>query len=367
VTFALNMISSILILNWNGWRDTLECLESVFRLSFPDFRVIICDNSSTDGSLEKIKAWARGEHAAQAASPQLAHLIACPTPKPVPYLELTREQAESPAARHNARLILIQNGANLGFAGGNNVGLRYALGDPECQFFWMLNNDTVVIPDALSALVTSMEEHREVGICGSLTLSYSNPDEVQAQGGMRYNHWTGRVAARARLKLDCLGSAQPSMDYVNGASMIVGRAFLQQIGLMDESYFLYFEELDWAMRAKRRFALGYACNSVVYHKEGAAIGSHTDRRTRSLLSEQCLTRNRVRLTRRYFPWALPTVLAAVCLAALERMCCGDWRRGRMMLSAMMDELRRKTAPDLPNEAPSPSQRSCGVPEQHDVR
>jgi GT2 family glycosyltransferase len=336
------MISSVLILNWNGWKDTLECLETVFRLSFPDFRVIVCDNNSADGSLEKIKAWARGDIAAQAANPKLAHLISYPFPKPVPWIELTREQAESAEARYDARLILIQNGANLGFAAGNNVGLRYTLNNPECEFFWILNNDAAVTPDALSALVTYMRGHPEVGICGSLTLSYGNPDEVQAQGGMRYNRWTGRVASRARLKLDQLGSAQPSMDYVNGASMLVTRAFLQQIGLMDESYFLYFEELDWAMRAKGQFALGYARNSVIYHKEGAAIGSNTDRMARSLLSDQYLTRNRVLFARRYFPWALPTVVGAICLAALERICRGDWRRGKMMLTTMMDEFGSST-------------------------
>jgi GT2 family glycosyltransferase len=338
VTFGLTMISSVLILNWNGWKDTLECLESLFRLSFPDFRVILCDNNSSDGSLEKIKAWARGEIAAETANPQLAHLVSPPLRKPLSWVEVTREEAGSPTARYDARLILIQNGANLGFAGGNNVGLRYALGDAECQYFWILNNDTAVTRDALSALVTYMKERPEVGICGSLTLSYRNPDEVLAHGGMRYNPWTGRVAARTRTKLDQVGSAQPSMDYVNGASMLVSRPFLEQIGLMDESYFLYFEELDWAMRARGRFALGYARDSVIYHKEGAVTGSSTDRRIRSLLSEQYLTRNRVLFARRYFPWALPTVLALACLAALERICRGDWRRGKMMLTAMIGEL-----------------------------
>jgi GT2 family glycosyltransferase len=328
-----------ILLNWNGWRDTIECLESLFRLNDLDYRVVVCDNSSSDPSMEKIGEWARGEIEANSANPQLQRLICPPVAKPIPYRELTREEAESGTADCDARLVLIQNGANLGFAGGNNVGLRYALSDADCSFFWMLNNDTVVEADALAAMVRHMQEHPDIGLCGSLNLSYRDPNAVQAEGGMRYSRWTGRVPKRPRRTIDDLTSTLARMDYVNGASMLASRAFLERVGLMEESYFLYFEEMDWAMRAKGKFRLGYARESIIYHKEGAAIGTNQDRRKRSLVSEKYLSRNRVLFTRRFVPWALPSVIAFVTAAAAERFCMGDFAKAKIVLSSMFLGMR----------------------------
>jgi GT2 family glycosyltransferase len=329
------MKSCVLLLNWNGWKDTLECLESVLRLNASEFRVVVCDNCSANGSLGKIKDWARGELQAESVNPQLSRLSAPPFPKPIPYVELTREQAESGTIYSTAKLILIQNGENLGFAAGNNVGLRYALGDPDCEYFWILNNDTVVESDSLSAMVRLMQSRPGIGLCGSLNLSYYNPKQVQAEGGKPYCSWTARVHTPPLRMADEMDSHAASMDFVIGASMLASRAFLENVGLMEESYFLYFEELDWAMRAKGKFELGYALESVIYHKEGATIGSNSDRMKRSLLSEQFLTRSRVLFTKRFFPWALPSVLVTVCLAAGYRALRGDLERAKLMLKSML--------------------------------
>lgn len=328
----------VIVLNWNGWRDTIECLESVFRMSSLDFRVVVCDNASSDGSLEQIKKWAAGKVKAELANPELSRLVSPPIPKPIPFYELTREQAESGTACRNAPLVLIQNDANLGFAGGCNVGLRYALRDAECGFFWILNNDTVVEPDALSAMVRLMRQRPQVGLCGSLNLSYTHPHHVQAEGGMRYSRWTGRVPKQPLRTVHDLKPIPARMDYVNGASMLASRAFLRQVGLMEESYFLYFEEMDWAMRAKGKFELGYSRQSVIYHKEGATIGSSGDRDRRSLLSDMYLSRGRMLFTKRFLPWALPTVFMAVLLAAAHRFVGGDAKRAKAMLSFMLQGL-----------------------------
>ena len=294
---------------------------------------------SADGSLERIKQWARGELKAGSANPQLSYLSSPVFPKPVPYLELTREQAESRAVPCVAPLILIQNGANLGFAAGNNVGLRYALNDSECQFFWMLNNDTVTEPNALSAMIRLMQQHPAIGLCGSLNLSYYNPEEVQAQGGKTYFCWTASARTPPPRTVKTLDSVPTPIDFVNGASMLASRDFLETVGLMEEAYFLYFEELDWAMRAKGRFALGYARESVIYHKEGAAIGSSPDRAKRSMVSDKYLTRSRVMFTKKFFPWALPSVLTWVPLAAAYRFIRGDMERAMVMLAAMLQGLK----------------------------
>jgi GT2 family glycosyltransferase len=349
----------IIVLNWNGWRETIECLQSLLHLDYPDYTLVVCDNGSSDNSLQRIAEWANGRLPAECANPQLSRLISSPHRTPIRCHELTRGEAESKTDIHGVSLMLIQNAANLGFAGGNNVGLRYALGNSNCQYCWILNNDTVVEPDALSAMVRTMQQRPEVGLCGSLNLDYYNPKVVQAQGGRAYNRWTGRVSRVASCLVEDVDSRRARMDFISGSSMLASRSFLEKVGLMEESYFLYFEELDWAMRARGKFALGYARDSVVYHKEGATIGTNQERRKRSLLSERYLTRNRVLFTRRFAPWALPTVLISVCFAAAERFFTGDPKRARSMLSCMLYGLAGRI-PRTQSDTESAAERPRGI-------
>lgn len=330
-SFSSNRVY-VVILNWNGWKDTIECLESVFNLNYPEFRVVICDNASTDDSVEMIRAWMRGDLSVESANLDLAHLRVGASTRSISFRELRREESELQNIPFDVRLTLIQNGGNLGFAGGSNVGLRYALRDPACQFCWLLNNDTVVDPSALTELVRVCDRESRVGLCGSLNLFYYDPRRVQAQGGLTYNRWTARVRTPELAMAHELGTHPPHFDYINGASLFVRRDFLEQVGLLEDAYFLYFEEIDWAMRAKGKFKLSYAPKSVIYHKEGATIGSSPDRKKRSLLSEKHLSRSRIIFTKKFFPWALPSVMFWIVFAALSRCIHGDLKRAAMMLS-----------------------------------
>lgn len=114
---------AIVLLNWNRWQLTLACLESVFRLDYPDFRVIVCDNDSSDDSMQRVRDWAKGRQPAPPAPPadELRSLVVPPVPKPVSFRELTRDEAESNERRPAVSLTLVQTGGNLGFAGGCNA------------------------------------------------------------------------------------------------------------------------------------------------------------------------------------------------------------------------------------------------------
>jgi GT2 family glycosyltransferase len=290
----------IILVNWRGWRDTIECLESVFRLDYPEFRVIVVDNGSADGSLEQIKRWAAAPGAAEPVVGSPLAAPAAPLAKPVAYLEYDRAGAERGPVEHTAPLVLIQSGANLGFAGGNNVGLRYAMRADGFAYAWLLNNDTVVEVDALAALVRRSRQVPSAGIVGSTLLYYARPSEVQAYGGAEFQPWRAHAkpigidAPRRRLDAAAVARGEASMGYVIGASMLVTAAFLRQVGLMQEDYFLYYEELDWARRGSPAFGLAYAEDSVVYHKVG---GSATPQ---SLLSLHFLYRSRLRFMRRHY-------------------------------------------------------------------
>ena len=335
---------TILVLNWNSWRDTIECLESVFRIDTPGIRVVICDNASTDGSPLKLRAWAAGqlESAPRSTDPRLRALTVPPVPKPIPIVECAVEEVLTGggAAHDGARLVLIHTGANRGFAGGCNVGIRYALVRDDFDFLWILNNDTVVDPHALSAMLTRMAAAPGAGICGSTLLLYDTPDTVQTLGGATYDRVLGIVrhigADRNReAPRPTEREVESAMRYVVGASMLVSKVFLRDVGLMSEEYFLYYEELDWAVRARGRYTLCVALDSIVYHKEGGSIGTSSVPGRGSITSDYYRTVNRIRFTRRHDPWLLPFALAAVFGALLNRLRRGQWRRAVMIAAILV--------------------------------
>jgi GT2 family glycosyltransferase len=220
-------------------------------------------------------------------------------------------------------LLLVDTGANLGFAGGCNVGLRYAMRQPNCAYVWLLNNDTVVDPDALSALVRRLRSRPDAGQCGSRLVHYHDTAVVETLGGERYDKWFARIrpiggGQNVAVAADS-ASVEAKMSYVAGASLCVTRAFVEQIGLLDESYFLYYEELDWAARSRGRFTLAYADDSIVYHKVGASTGCDWNGAERSATADFFVLRNRLRYTWRHAPEALPTVLLGMGAAVLNRV------------------------------------------------
>jgi GT2 family glycosyltransferase len=202
-------LTYILILNWNGWRDTIECLESVLRINYPNYRVIVCDNKSTDNSYDNIKGWAHGYLSVHTTeSNPLRGLSFPPIPKPVPYEEYDHLLAEKGGKpQESEKLILIQNGDNLGFAGGNNVGLRYAMARADFEYIWLLNNRAY----RRAALPPVRETHllangvadcgRRDGTAGRLAASGAGSDDPGAQGRIQVRHRgypQGRPGARAR-------------------------------------------------------------------------------------------------------------------------------------------------------------------------
>jgi len=266
--------------------------------------VIVCDNASSDGPMEKIEDWASGRITASCDSPDLTRLVLPSIPKPVAFVSIDASEASTKRRSPDDRLVLIERGANLGFAGGNNVGIRYALDRCDCDYVWLLNNDTVVEPDSHSAIMRMAEADPKLGICGSQLRSYAFPHEIQTMGGKKVqslerahtasagtHHAAGFDDSwRARL---CGGGLYADKPQVSGGG-----------GSARRELFLYYEELDLAARVRPAFQLGYSPESVVYDKEGASIGSAHVRSNRSVLSDYYQARNRIVFSRRHHPWFL---------------------------------------------------------------
>lgn len=244
---------SIIILNWNRWKDTIECVESCSKLSYPTFRILIVDNGSTDGSEAILR-------------------------KRFPDIEF------------------IQTHANLGFA-GNNVGIRYAL-EQGADYVWLLNNDTVVDVEALSALVQVAESDKTLGMVGSKIFYHDNPRLLWYAGAELDPHRPYRLAHRG-VNEEERGHYDEIVEtgYVTGCSLLARREMIDSIGLLDEDFFLYFEDTDWNARAKAAgWKLVYNPHSLVYHKVSMSVGGQA-----SPLMYYYSARNLLYFVKRHFP------------------------------------------------------------------
>jgi GT2 family glycosyltransferase len=255
-----------------------------------------------------MKAWANGrlDIYVPLHNP-LRFLTFPPVRKPVLICEL-----DAPAmyrVENAAPLVLIRSAQNLGFPAGNNLGLRYALSSPDMQSVWLLNNDTVVDPGSLAALVRRLSEVPAAGICGSTVRYYDRPDRAQLLGGATLNVWRGRSTPIGEGACDTTTPDQDAvereMDYVYGACTLVTRAFLEQVGLLNEAYFMYAEEIDWARRSGNRFKMAYAPDSIVYHRVGSSSGNT------GVLPNYHFTRSWLIFARRYHFALLPVILLLV--------------------------------------------------------
>ena len=333
----------VVLVNWNRWADTIECLESLLRSTAP-LSIVVVDNGSSDGSLDYIRDWAAGTLDATPVEAGMARFSQPPLPKPIAVETLSAAMLPELGPQRLAEpltlpaLTLIDAGANLGFAGGNNLGLKLLLASPVDRF-WLLNNDTVVDPLAAAALLARMDATYRIGMCGTVVRYYHRPGTLQALNGSRFNWFTGQSRG--------LGAGRPvttpfnpariaeQTDFVLGASLGVSRAFLQSVGLMEESYFLYFEEIDWAVRGRGAFTTAFAHGAIVYHKEGGSIGSSGVPGARSGSAEYWLTRSRLGFIRRHQIVLLPWHWLLTLLLAARRVTRGQFAKAGAMVRALI--------------------------------
>jgi GT2 family glycosyltransferase len=327
------MKTLVILVNRNNKTDTVECLESLRRCE-GDFDVFVSDNGSTDGSLEAIAAWAEGRLPVDTSTPAWDSIRGHPLETPLVTWGVYATEDEAKADSRERWLTAASTGGSKGFPAGNNVGLRYGL-TRAYDFFWILNNDTVVEPTALVRLVARMRADPEIGICGSTLLYYDPSDIVQAWGGCSFN----RHLATSRQWGDGTPYTPPpppdafdGVVHIHGAAMFVSRRFVESVGLMNEALYLYFDEMDWTLRMGSLFKNGYEPLSVVYHKAGGTLGGYSRKPSRHRI--YYVTVNRILFTRAHFPGSLPTVVAAILTQAAKNAL-----RGRFEISGwILDDL-----------------------------
>jgi len=300
----------VIVLCWNGVEDTLECLASLRAVDYPGFRTIVVDNGSSDGTPAIVRSSFPGVE-------------------------------------------LIETGENLGFAGGNNVGICRAM-DGAADAVLLLNNDTTVAPDFLSELVEAMYRSDRVAAANPTIYYYDEPDVIWAAGGA-VDLRTGVASQRCIGETDSAERAdEEEVDYCVGTAILMRREAVETVGLLDPAYFLYYEETDWCFRARDA---GYRCIYVptarVWHK----ISRGFDGNAAAQLYYFC--RNRLLfLRRRGAGWGrLMRATGDLARMSAAMALRGDRVRSRAVLNGLADFHRgrfgalasRPKVPDLRSE------------------
>jgi GT2 family glycosyltransferase len=218
---------AIILVNWNGIQFSIACLHSLRKLDFPDFEIFLVDNASDNQEGEELKAG---------------------------FPEIT----------------LIQSSTNAGFAGGNNLGIRKAL-ESGYNYFMLLNNDTVVAPDFLHVMMSQFEKSPILGVVQPLIYWMKDRNQIWNAGG-KWNPTLGRAISLLELKNEKKGGSRiQKIDWATGCCMLIKRETILQVGLLNEQFFAYFEDVEWSLRVREKgFEIALAPKAFIYHEAGAS-------------------------------------------------------------------------------------------------
>lgn len=295
----------VVIVTYNSDDVIVACLDSLLASDHPALHIVVCDNASTDGTVAAVRDWARNHEI------DLTDLPANSGP------------AINPGSGRNATLL--RNSVNSGFAAGVNLGLNTLLPRAGISHFWVLNPDSVVRSDTASAFAAGAIAAGRFSLMGGRTLYLDPPGVIQSDGG-RIDHWTGicRNVNRGRRADACSPPDPETLDFISGANLIASREFIERVGLMAEDYFLYYEEVDWAMR-RGDLPLAFCPEAITFHHGGTSIGTGSVLRRPTGFANYFNQRNRMRFVRRFLPaLSWPVAYLASLARILKLVGFGAW-------------------------------------------
>ena len=283
------------VVNWNGWPDTIACLRTLLHQTFQPLHVVVVDNGSTNESVDRIASF-------------------------------LQEEKGSPT-----ECTLLSNPINVGFAGGANAGIREAL-RLNAEFVWLLNNDTECPPDTLEKLVETSRKGPHTGIVGTVLYYHADPGQVQAWGGGAINRFTGVTTHFLRPVI-------PGADfYTTFASVLIRAEVLHEIGLLDPSFFMYYDDSDFCLRmAKTRWKIAVASHTAVLHKESASTEGPRDP-----FMEKTVALSGMHFLRKHSPVPWLSIPVFLLLKLVNRARRGEWQAFHAVWKAGR-EVRRRTS------------------------
>lgn len=266
---------AVIILNWNGWKDTIECLNSVLQSNYSCYYIILIDNHSSDGSVERIKDWASGKNPFRAEN-NSTEPMAQELPKPLTLYHFDFDHQnfwDGLKSKFKDRpidfqsIFLIQNSENVGFAAGNNLGIKIDQILFNCDYLYLLNNDVVIEPDTMKNLVNALEENPAVGAASSAIYYYSEPKKIANLGGQLFWWGTQRYYTKPtseKIKF---------ITFTSGCSLMIRRSIVEKYGPLSENFFFGEEDFEFSLRLKKnKVPMMCVTRSKVYHKESQSSG-----------------------------------------------------------------------------------------------
>jgi len=260
---------TVILLNWNSWHDTIECLESVFKIDFPNFNIILIDNNSQDDSVPRILSWLDGGFKNEIKT-DFPNLVKPYVDKPIQYknfdiVDGSLVAGNLKSGNESTKLYFFTSNKNLGFAEASNVAIKFCQDYLLSKYYYLLNNDTVVEPDVLSRLVNVMESSPDIGAAQSAIYHYKKPKLI-ANAGARIFFW-GQTKYYKKIDVDEV----KTVDFVNGCALFVHSKVISELGALSDKYFFGEEDFEFSMRLKqggeKKVCVGA---SKVYHKIGVS-------------------------------------------------------------------------------------------------
>lgn len=265
----------IIILNWNGWEDTLECLESIYQNKYTNFQVIVVDNGSEDDSIKRIQEYCSGKIKVNSEFFTYKN-------KTIELIEIDSENCIKKFNMHNNMLLLIKNKKNYGFAEGNNIAIKFAIKNLKPNYMLLLNNDTVVEANFLKKLI-NVAKDKKIGILGP-KINYYNfrgrTDNTWFAGGkINLKKYPGYFHLNKEIintNLEITGLI--NCEWISGAGMMVNTEIFHK-RLLDNRFFFGAEDVDFCIQAKKEgYGITCVADSIIWHKVSVSRKKYFDKK-----------------------------------------------------------------------------------------
>ncbi|MBE6485573.1 MAG: glycosyltransferase family 2 protein [Methanosphaera stadtmanae] len=259
---------SIILLNWNGYEDTLEALESLYQINYPNYNVIVADNNSTNDSVEKIREYSLGNIKIETKYTKFMQN------KPI-QLTILKEgeftKVDNISTENEKKLLLIENKENYGFAKGNNIAIEYTIKYDEPEYILLLNNDTIVAPDFLEKMIAVAQSDSKIGLLGPKFYYYDyegSHDTIWCIGSVvDLDHFPGHHSIMEEPNYD-LTQDVIECDWVSGAGALIKTEAMPKTFLSTE-FFFGCEDVDLAIAIKEKgYKVVTVMDSIIWHKVG---------------------------------------------------------------------------------------------------
>lgn len=255
---------SIIILNWNSWQDTIECLKSIKNINYKNLEVIIIDNASYDISPEKIIYWC-----IQSNIPYERRILKIEN-MVIKTICIQKDHINCDCAIEN--LVLLELNKNVGFCKGNNIAMEQAIAN-GADFLLILNNDTIVTPNFLKPMVEVAEKQNDAGLVGGI-ICYANRRDMIWFAGGTFNSY---LKTHRSLESHSISEINPSevieSEKISGCMMLIPKNVYINIGGFDEEYFIWSEDWDYSLRIKKAgYRMYVVSDALIYHKVGRSLG-----------------------------------------------------------------------------------------------